>query len=609
MLGKRDFEKAQVKNKAAATRQITAEQILREAVDSQTRERPIPKLNIADDTELGAYRMAKRKEFEDTLRRQRHHIGTWIKYAKWEEGQQEFRRARSIFERALQVEYQNVSLWLKYIEMEISHKYIQHARTLYDRVTSLLPRVDQFWYKYAYMEERLENYAGARAIYEKWMSWKPTDNAWLQYVKFEERCGEPSLARAVFERYLQEHQTAVAFTRYCKFEERHKEFDKARAGYETCIHLLDAELLNEEVFIKYAQFEIRRGETERASRVFKLGLERLGSPDKSKELYSAFVQHTKLTGKRSEIEQILIDKRRAHYERLVTEDSENFQDAFFNYIRMEEEAGEIDRAREMYERAVSRVPPGRDKKHWKRYVYLWLFYAQFEETVCQDMDRCRSVYETAVKLLDMKKVSFSKVSKAFAEFELRQMNLPGFRSVLLHAVETSKGVKRSVARYWVEMELKLGNVSQARQVAAKIVEINPCLVQSWIGFVELEKILGEPARALALCDVGWKSRESMDNISALVRKEIEIRVGMEGEEESVRKLFKRLLDVSDSGDFQVFLDFADFELNSAGSSERACAILEEGLETLPGNLRRERQILKTRLEEMVEMNEAPRDET
>ena len=174
MLGKRDFEKAQVRNRAAAPQQITAEQILREAVDGTRPEKGPQKVTFANEAELNEYRMSKRKEFEDHLRRLRNHMGTWIKYATWEAAQQEYRRARSIFERALQVDYQNVTLWLKYVEMEISQKFIQHARNLYDRVTTLLPRVDQFWYKYAYMEERLENYAGSSSIYAKWMSWKPS---------------------------------------------------------------------------------------------------------------------------------------------------------------------------------------------------------------------------------------------------------------------------------------------------------------------------------------------------------------------------------------------------------------------------------------------------
>lgn len=39
-----------------------------------------------------ASRIRKRKEYEDALRRQRHNLGIWIRYAQWEAAQKEFRR-------------------------------------------------------------------------------------------------------------------------------------------------------------------------------------------------------------------------------------------------------------------------------------------------------------------------------------------------------------------------------------------------------------------------------------------------------------------------------------------------------------------------------------
>ncbi|KFG54519.1 putative crooked neck family 1 protein isoform 2, partial [Toxoplasma gondii FOU] len=191
----------EVKNKMPAPVQITAEQLLREAVDRQLDDlsQIRPQQRIVDEEELQQYRVRKRKEFEDTLRRQRHHIGTWIKYAEWEAAQKEFRRARSVFERALNVDFQNTTLWLKYIEMESKNKFINSCRNLYDRVCLLLPRQEQFWFKYAHMEELLGNYAGARNVFERWMEWNPSDKGWMLYIHFEERCKELDRARKVFE--------------------------------------------------------------------------------------------------------------------------------------------------------------------------------------------------------------------------------------------------------------------------------------------------------------------------------------------------------------------------------------------------------------------------
>ena len=155
-----------VKNKTPAPIQITAEQILREARERQEAEIRPPKQKITDATELSEYRLRKRKEFEDLIRRVRWNISVWIKYAQWEESQKDFNRARSVWERALEVDYRNHTLWLKYAEVEMKNKFINHARSVWDRAVTLLPRVDQLWYKYIHMEEMLGNVAGARQIFE-----------------------------------------------------------------------------------------------------------------------------------------------------------------------------------------------------------------------------------------------------------------------------------------------------------------------------------------------------------------------------------------------------------------------------------------------------------
>jgi hypothetical protein len=67
----------------------------------------------------------------------------------------------------------------------------------------------------------------------------------------------------------------------------------------------------------------------------------------------------------------------------------SIQDTWFSYARLEEDAyraaredGEQlnpDKVRDVYERAVAQVPPGAEKRLWRRYIFLWLFYATFEE--------------------------------------------------------------------------------------------------------------------------------------------------------------------------------------------------------------------------------------
>jgi crooked neck len=45
----------------------------------------------------------------------------------------------------------------------------------------------------------------------------------------------------------------------------------------------------------------------------------------------------------------------------------------------------------VYERAIANVPPVQEKRFWKRYIYLWINYALFEELDAKDVNRARQV--------------------------------------------------------------------------------------------------------------------------------------------------------------------------------------------------------------------------
>ena len=97
---------------------------------------------LQDQEELEDYKYRTRKEYEDSIRRQKHHIGTWIKYAEWEASIGEFERSRSVFERTIDVDFEHITLWLKYAEMEMKNKFVNHARNVWERACKHLPRVD-----------------------------------------------------------------------------------------------------------------------------------------------------------------------------------------------------------------------------------------------------------------------------------------------------------------------------------------------------------------------------------------------------------------------------------------------------------------------------------
>ena len=82
----------QVKNKNPAQIQITAEQILREAQERQEAPHSVPQQKITDLEELQDYRQDKRRTFENLIRRNRQIFANWMRYAQWEESQDELER-------------------------------------------------------------------------------------------------------------------------------------------------------------------------------------------------------------------------------------------------------------------------------------------------------------------------------------------------------------------------------------------------------------------------------------------------------------------------------------------------------------------------------------
>jgi len=83
---------SRIKNKNPAPIQLSAEQLLREAVERQENVTRAPRQRITDQDELLEYRQRKRAVFENAVKIDRHEVYNWIRYATFEEGQGEFER-------------------------------------------------------------------------------------------------------------------------------------------------------------------------------------------------------------------------------------------------------------------------------------------------------------------------------------------------------------------------------------------------------------------------------------------------------------------------------------------------------------------------------------
>lgn len=176
------------------------------------------------------------------------------------------------------------------------------------------------------------------------------------------------------------------------------------------------------------------------------------------------------------MESTVLGKRRIQYEEELSHDANNYvsppshslpeqsdptdapsipsfrlsQDTWFSYARLEEDAfraaredgekADPSKVRDIYERGVAQVPPGGEKRLWRRYIFLWLFYAAFEELESkvstpsrsalaarppglmrlfsslstQDYARARQVYKAAIQLVPHRSFTFAKVSSPVA---------------------------------------------------------------------------------------------------------------------------------------------------------------------------------------------------
>eukprot|EP01137_Pigoraptor_chileana_P006878 Opistho-2@51725 len=514
-------------------------------------------------------------------------MGVWMKYATWEESIKEFERARSVFERALVVDHRNIALWLRYAEMEMRNKNVNRARNIWDRAVAILPRVDAFWYKYSYMEEMLGNVAGARLVFERWMEWQPEEPAWQAYIKMELRYSEVGRARDIYERMIVVHPDIKHWIRFAKFEEQHNQPTKARAIYERAIGFFEEFQPDERLFISFAAFEESAREFERARVIFKYALDLLPK-DKAQELFKAYTQFEKKHGDRAGIEDVVVGKRRLQYEEEVAANPKNY-DAWFDYIRLEESTGDFAKTRDIYERSISNVPPAEEKRLWRRYIYLWIFYALFEELQAKDPERTRQVFKACIQLIPHKIFTFGKIWLLYAQFEIREKNLKAARLALGNALGMCP--KDNIFKGYIELELQLREFDRCRKLYEKYLEFNPANCATWTKFAELETVLGDVERARALYELAI-GQPLLDMPEVLWKAYIDFESELE-EWDRTRDLYERLLKRTQH--VKVWISFAQFEANIEGADgrvERARAIFERADKLLSqAQLKEERVML------------------
>ena len=223
---------------------------------------------------------------------------------------------------------------------------------------------------------------GAKSVMERYVTAYPSTRSFLKYAKWAEGDGKDvALARGVYERALTELEveevTARVFQMFARFEERHGEYERARLIYKHAIGVFQLGTSGKRKEEEYENEEIEIAEKE-----------------KREELYKSYVAFEKKHGDKEGVENVILTKQRAEYKSRTEADSRDY-DSWFEWAKLEETHGSSQVVRTVYEKAIANVPPSAEKKHWKRYIYLWIYYALFEELTMQNLDQAAEVYKVS----------------------------------------------------------------------------------------------------------------------------------------------------------------------------------------------------------------------
>jgi crooked neck len=222
----------------------------------------------------------------------------------------------------------------------------------------------------------------------------------------------------------------------------------------------------------------------------------------------------------------------------------------------------------VYERAIANFPPLNEKLYWKRYIFLWISFAVFEELDAKDLTRAEAVWKKCLELVPHNLFTFSKVWLHLAHFYVRRRDLDSARKVLGTAL--GKCPREKLFRGYIQLELQLGNVDRCRTLYQKYLTFMPANCETWCKFAQLEASLSEVERARAVFEMAV-AQPALDMPELLWKGFIDFEI-QQKEFERVRNLYSRLLDRTKH--VKVWISLAQFEAEIK-SLDRARRVFED----------------------------------
>lgn len=472
--------------------QISSEGILKDAYDMKNGDIKRPSQKIQDLEELRSYQLNKRREFEQHLNKNRLNYGQWLRYARWEiDMNHDFARARSIFERALEVDVEHIPFWTHYVQFELTHRNINHARNLLDRGVTVLPMRSKLWFLYVQTEETLKNYDNVRTIFERWLTWKPSELAWDAYISFELRYDEYENCRNIYRRYVNEFRSGKTWLQWIDFETKelspsHQSVPRIRRIFELCVDTLlhdpatrnDPELA--EIFDSWATWEASTKEYERAHAIYREllnneNISKLFSREQRLQFQEKYTTFEKIHGNKENIEESIVMSRKMRYEAELSHNPNDY-DTWWKYIKIFENDQNEDLVRIKFHEAFNYKPSDNHKSiAWRRYVFLYIKCALWEEFTCRNAEGAREAWNKCLSVIPHAKFTFAKIWFGLAQFEIRndeENGLTKARKLLGKSIGQScvKRPKTKIFKNYISLEKTLGEWKRVRMLYEKWLE-------------------------------------------------------------------------------------------------------------------------------------------
>lgn len=563
-----------IKNKDIAPIQISAEQLIKESTSTpdplRTTEEARRKLRQKVDKASGSAESLQRNRefFENKIRRDRHQLGVWVRYALWEEGQggpDSGARARSIFERSLDVSPYHTPLWISYADFELRGKRLNLARNIMDRSVTLLPRVDKLWYKYLLVEEAISsNPSLQRSIWERWLCWEPEIQPFLSYIRWEQRQKSPEMnlrCIKIFQRLIKLHSKDTdSYLKFADLLESTNDYGAVRQLYKLALETIGFN--NSSLLISFAKFELRRGEVERSKFIYHWGISHFPS---LKTLLNSYAQFERLNcpdGKSISLSRSLMWKDKISS--ATTDD-----DLYDLYFELFDEEDEEVPDKSIYEEAISKLP--KDHHSYKKWIYIWLRYF----IIMEEDPSLPSLHDKLLNILEGEGIYSAKVYKAIAHYWIRKHNIDRARSIwgrsigIIRASKRGQKVSRILEDY-ISVEMELEEWDRVRRLMEMRVTTSPSRSLFWIEWAHLEHLLLDEERSIFIWEGSLSLRE-LDNPEEVWNSYISQMISTFSYKEA-HSLYERMLERSSSGHLKIFLNFSSMYYNAGMLIEGRCVM-------------------------------------